>query len=143
MKAKKWGWNCVDGVYFFLEEGRELPPMCPIDVLPSEPCPHKTKGEPLARKEPRIYFTEKEYKFPRNVEVTSSRIRYTGKNTLQTIKVLLRQTNYVPVLLENITLDPYLMDFLDNLHNEVVLSGRSVVMTGDPYIPLPSFVKKM
>ena len=143
MKAKHWGWNYVDGVEFFLEEGYRLPEFCPFTALPSVRCPHKTKGKPIPYSEPELCFSEEPYLYPENVTVERSKVRYTGTSCLLLIKKMMAETNYVPILIEGVRLDSQLMNFLDSLYNEIMMSGRGVVMTGDSNIPYPTFVRRI
>ena len=143
MKAKHWGWNYVDGVEFFLEEGRNLPELCPFTEMPSVRCPHKTNGKPMPYSEPELCFSETAYTYPPNVKVERSKVRYTGLNCLPLIKKMMKETNYVPVVVDGVRLDAQLLNFLDCLYNEIMMSGRGVVLTGDSNIPYPTFVRRI
>jgi hypothetical protein len=143
MKARHWGWNYVDGVEFFLEEGYKLPEFCPFDKMPSVRCPHRTKGQPIPYAEPELCFSEQAYVYPENVKVETSKVRYTGMTCLPLIRKMMGETNYVPILIEGVRLDNQLLNFLDCLYNEMMMSGRGVVMTGDSNIPYPTFVRRI
>lgn len=138
-----WGFKYIDGVEFFIEAGRPKPPFYP-DNLPKTFCPHKTEGEPVKFGKPLgIYFYEQGYRFPENVFVEGSRIIYTGLSCLSIVKTLLKQTNYIPLVIDGFKIDGKQDRFLTLLYNEVMLVGRSVVLTGDKFIPLPCFVERV
>jgi hypothetical protein len=141
-----YGWINYNGVEFFLENGRNKPPFFPSELIPRGFCPHKTQGEPKKWNNGQIgvFWSETgENVFQDNVEVTACEFIYTGTACLSQLKPLLSQTNYVPLLVTNFRMDKNWEMFLQKLHNEVIIAGRSVVLTGDNYIPLPKFVKRL
>lgn len=143
-----WGWVNYNGVEFFLEAGREKPPFFPEKRIPSGFCPHITDGEPTHWNDSKLGIfwwdnTGADSFYQPNVKVTGNEIVYTGMSCLRHIVPLLKITNYIPLYVSNVRLDLKTTDFLQKLQNEVVLSGRSVVLSGDNMIPLPKFVERL
>lgn len=141
-----YGWINYNGVEFFLENGKEKPAFFPNELVPRGFCPHTTDGEPMKwnNGELGVFWSDSgENIFQNNVKVSACEFIYTGPACLTQLKPLLKQTNYVPLLITEFKMGNNWETFLQKLHNEVILSGRSVVLTGDNYIPLPKFVKRI
>ncbi len=141
-----WGFNIINGVEFFIEEGRELPNFYPESKVPSCFCPHKTIGE--AKKwnngEIGIFWKnggKNENILQDNVTAQRSEIIYTGMGCLKHVVPLLKLTNYIPLVISDFKVDGVQDRFLLKLQNEVALYGRPVVLVGDDFTPLPHFVK--
>lgn len=140
-----YGWINYNGVEFFLENGREKPAFFPTELIPRGFCPHKTNGEPKKWNDGKLgvfWCKEGVNVYQDNVEVTGSELIYTGTSCFKTVVALLKQTNYIPLLITDFKMDRNWDLFLMKLHNEVMLNGRSVVLKGDDYIPLPKFIKR-
>lgn len=139
-----WGFNVIDGVPFFLEEGRELPALCPIKHTPSFSCPHKTSSDiiPEQRKKELVFVKGGNFKWKEGVEVKDSVILYTGIRCIRQIKKLLNITNYTPLLVKGVYMDGKQDEFFRLLYNEWVCGIRTVVLIGDDMIPLPSFIER-
>ncbi len=141
-----WGWQNFNGVEVFLEQGRDKPAFFPEKKIPTCFCPHETNGNPMKWQNGDIglfWWNGEGSFYQENVKVFGNEIIYTGISCLKHIIPLLKLTNYIPLHLSGFNVDNNYLSFLNRLQNEVVLSGRSVVLSGDNYIPLPKFVKKI
>lgn len=142
IRAKKYGWVNVQGVWFFIEdEPYPLPPFCPIE-RPSNIlcCPHRTplEEEPLPHIKPKIYFTYRAVEFDSKYDVCNSEVKYMGRQTLPLIKSMMEQTNYIPIIVREVGLKYGFHQFYNNLNVLLMMLGRSVVLEiRDPYLPIP------
>lgn len=142
----RWGWNQVDGVWFFFEPNRPTQELCPLPP-PKETlfCPHKTpqNEKPLPYNSAKIYWTNDKVKFKLKYEVKHSRIKYFGVGTLREMYEMSKETNYVPIIVSGVKITPDWYNFAIKLEQFVETQDRSVVLElVDEFIPvLPNWVK--
>ena len=142
----RWGWNQVDGVWFFFEPNRPTQELCPI-APPKDDlfCPHRTpKGEePLEHIPAKIYWTNDKVKFKLKYEVKHSRIKYFGVGTLREMYEMSKETNYIPIIVSSVKITEDWYSFAMKLEQFVETQDRSVVLElADEFIPiLPNWVK--
>lgn len=144
---KHWGIVNADGVDFFLEEGRALPPLCPVG-LPESPCPHRTVGERKRAMPYGIFFysNEEGFSLPEEIETPDRSLTYgvyTGVSSARVAGKYLRLTNYIPYVITGVKLDNRTLDFFNVLYSEFTRGIRPIVLVGDSVIPLPRFIKRV
>ena len=143
-----WGYVNADGVEFFLEEGKELPPLCPVGKPINIPCPHLTEGK-VASVIPygMFFYSDKVgYTLPDNISTPDRSLTYgiyTGVSSARVAGKYLQLTNYIPYVITGVKLDNRTLDFFNVLYGEFTRGIRSIVLVGDSVIPLPSFIKRV
>ena len=146
-----WGFNKLEkyNEEYFIEDGRELDPLCPFSKPTWCKCPHYTVGEPVRLFEkPGIYLNESEYNLvlPKCISIYDSPYYYHGISTAREIiknKEML-VTNYIPLIVRNFCVDGKQNKFLELLLPEIDRIGRSIVLeTGGVKTPVPWFVTRL